>query len=114
MLICEDEVDFTQLILPNPNIFLSCRSWTLHVSAHVRPDSSLSQAAKGMQRGPSPAEFEAAIAAQQAPPKNPPRKIADQLAQAHEKPFKWTPVERMAWEQNGRDVDVYVRANFNM
>lgn len=66
-----------------------------------------------MQRGPKPADFEAAMAAQQAPPKNPPRKIADGIHDpAHdEKSLKWTSVQRTAWDQQGRDVDVYVCAD---
>ena len=52
------------------------------------------------------------MAAQQAPPKNPPRKIADDLEHVHDKPLRWTPVQRAAWDQNDRDVDVYVRAYF--
>ena len=67
-----------------------------------------------MQRGPAPADFDTALMAQRAPPKNPPRKIiAPQDTGApgsREEPVKWTSIQRSAWDQKGRDVDVYVRA----
>ena len=67
------------------------------------------QANKGMARGPGVREFDAAMMAQQAPPKNPPRKISTQAAPRSAEVLKWRPIERMAWDQKGRDVDIYVR-----
>jgi hypothetical protein len=104
--------------LQRVHVFLPCLAACscpdLQICA-VHPSHSpvdIFQAAKGMQRGPKPADFEAAMAAQQAPPKNPPRKIAEGIQDpSHdEKPLKWTSVQRTAWDQQGRDVDVYVCA----
>ena len=66
--------------------------------------------ASGMQRGPAPSTFDAAMLAQQAPPKHPPRKIATTDGQrgAVAETRKWTSVPRTAWTQEGRDVDVYI------
>jgi hypothetical protein len=50
--------------------------------------------------------------AQRANDKNPPRRImlAEDGDATRELPVKWTSIQRSAWDQRGRDVDVYVRA----
>ena len=80
------------------------------------------RASRGMERGAAAAdseagrraaaaEFEAALMAQRANDKNPPRRImsAEDGDATSSRFIKWTSIERVAWDQSGRDVDVYVR-----
>ena len=81
------------------------------------------RASRGIERGAAAADseagrraaaanFEAALMAQRANDKNPPRRImlAENGDATRELPVKWTSIQRSAWDQRGRDVDVYVRA----
>lgn len=72
----------------------------------------------GMLHGPRPGEFEAAMRAQNAPPRHPPKLVSttarapeEREVKVGEDPFSnhnWNKIEKTAWNQEDREVEYFV------
>lgn len=66
------------------------------------------RSAIGLKVGPAPGQFEAAMAAQAACKASKPPPLVQAIPGAGGKEEKWESIERVAWDQEGRNVDFYV------